>query len=56
MKPSFFEFRAGGGSFPGRVKKKTCMNLSGIAAALLPVFFVPALRYVAGKRNPFNPG
>jgi predicted permease len=31
------------------------MNLSGIIAALLPVFFVLALGYGAGKRNAFNP-
>lgn len=31
------------------------MSLSGIVAALLPVFFVLALGYVAGKRNAFNP-
>jgi predicted permease len=30
------------------------MNLSGILAALLPVFFVLALSYAAGKRNAFN--
>jgi malonate transporter and related proteins len=31
------------------------MNLSGLVAALLPVFFVLALGYVAGKRNAFTP-
>src|SRR5215469_9908503 len=31
------------------------MNLSGLVAALLPVFFVLALGYVAGKRNAFDP-
>ena len=31
------------------------MNLSGLVAALLPVFFVLALGYVAGRRNAFNP-
>jgi malonate transporter and related proteins len=30
------------------------MNLSGLVAALLPVFFVLALGYVAGKRNAFD--
>ena len=30
------------------------MNLSGLAAALLPVFFVLALDCVAGKRNAFD--
>jgi malonate transporter and related proteins len=30
------------------------MNLSGLIAALLPVFFVLALGYVAGKRNAFD--
>lgn len=30
------------------------MNLGGLVAALLPVFFVLALGYVAGKRNAFN--
>ena len=31
------------------------MNLGGIVAALLPVFFVLALGYAAGKRNAFDP-
>jgi Membrane transport protein len=31
------------------------MNLSGLVAALLPVFFVLALGYAAGKRNAFDP-
>jgi len=31
------------------------MNLGGLVAALLPVFFVLALGYFAGKRNAFNP-
>ena len=31
------------------------MNLGGVVAALLPVFFVLALGYVAGKRNSFDP-
>src|SRR5258708_28814175 len=30
------------------------MNISGLAAALLPVFFVLALGYLAGKRNAFD--
>jgi malonate transporter and related proteins len=30
------------------------MNLGGLVAALLPVFFVLALGYVAGKRNAFD--
>ena len=30
------------------------MNLSGLVAALLPVFFVLALGYGAGKRNAFD--
>jgi malonate transporter and related proteins len=30
------------------------MNLAGLVAALLPVFFVLALGYVAGKRNAFD--
>jgi malonate transporter len=30
------------------------MNISGLVAALLPVFFVLALGYGAGKRNAFN--
>ena len=30
------------------------MNLSGLVVALLPVFFVLALGYVAGKRNAFD--
>jgi predicted permease len=31
------------------------MNISGLVAALLPVFFVHALGYAAGKRNAFDP-
>jgi predicted permease len=31
------------------------MNMSGLVAALLPVFFVLALGYAAGKRNAFDP-
>jgi malonate transporter len=31
------------------------MNVSGLVAALLPVFFVLALGYAAGKRNAFDP-
>jgi len=31
------------------------MNLSGLVTALLPVFFVLTLGYVAGKRNAFDP-
>jgi malonate transporter and related proteins len=30
------------------------MNIGGLVAALLPVFFVLALGYVAGKRNAFD--
>ena len=30
------------------------MNISGLAGALLPVFFVLALGYLAGKRNAFD--
>ena len=30
------------------------MNLGGLVGALLPVFFVLALAYMAGKRNPFD--
>jgi hypothetical protein len=30
------------------------MNLSGLVAALFPVFFVVALGYAAGKRNAFD--
>src|SRR5882757_11290345 len=30
------------------------MNISGLAGALLPVFFVLALGYFAGKRNAFD--
>src|ERR1700683_3196357 len=31
------------------------MNLAGLVEALLPVFFVLALGYAAGKRNAFDP-
>ena len=31
------------------------MNIAGLVGALLPVFFVLALGYVAGKRNSFDP-
>jgi len=31
------------------------MNISGLVGALLPVFFVLALGYFAGKRNAFDP-
>jgi malonate transporter and related proteins len=30
------------------------MNIAGLVGALLPVFFVLALGYVAGKRNSFD--
>jgi malonate transporter len=30
------------------------MNIGGLVAALLPVFFVLALGYIAGKRNAFD--
>ena len=30
------------------------MNISGLLGALLPVFFVLALGYVAGRRNAFD--
>ena len=30
------------------------MNIGGLVAALLPVFFVLALGYFAGKRNAFD--
>ena len=30
------------------------MNISGLVGALLPVFFVLALGYFAGKRNAFD--
>src|SRR5437588_1069405 len=30
------------------------MNVGGLVSALLPVFFVPARGYVAGKRNGFD--
>ena len=30
------------------------MNVGGLVSALLPVFFVLALGYVAGKRNAFD--
>src|SRR5258707_15709793 len=30
------------------------MNISGLVGALLPVFFVLALGYLAGKRNAFD--
>ena len=32
------------------------MNIGGLVGALLPVFFVLALGYVAGKRNTFDAG
>jgi predicted permease len=31
------------------------MNIGGLVGALLPVFFVLALGYIAGKRNSFDP-
>jgi len=31
------------------------MNIGGLVGALLPVFFVLALGYFAGKRNAFDP-
>jgi predicted permease len=31
------------------------MNIAGLVGALLPVFFVLALGYIAGKRNSFDP-
>ena len=31
------------------------MNIGGLVGALLPVFFVLALGYIAGKRNTFDP-
>ena len=30
------------------------MNIGGLVGALLPVFFVLALGYIAGKRNAFD--
>jgi len=30
------------------------MNIAGLVGALIPVFFVLALGYVAGKRNAFD--
>jgi malonate transporter and related proteins len=30
------------------------MNFSGFVGALLPIFFVLALGYIAGKRNAFD--
>jgi malonate transporter and related proteins len=30
------------------------MNIAGLLGALLPVFFVLALGYIAGKRNAFD--
>lgn len=30
------------------------MNIGGLVGALLPVFFVLALGYLAGKRNTFD--
>jgi len=30
------------------------MNLGGLLGALIPVFFVLALGYIAGKRNAFD--
>jgi hypothetical protein len=32
------------------------MNIRGLVGALLPVFFVLALGYIAGKRRSFNAG
>jgi hypothetical protein len=32
------------------------MNIGGLVGALLPVFFVLALGYLAGKRNTFDAG
>ena len=35
-------------------RKELLMNISGLVGALLPVFFVLALGYVAGKRHSFD--
>ena len=35
-------------------KEESFMNIGGLVGALLPVFFVLALGYIAGKRNTFD--